>query len=103
VLVNTLRGSIVDEDALVRAVRVGDQSRLAACLQPVTLPRILMVLEWCSSRSRMAGCDDRVAEGGAPLSIALVRGQDDAAAIVTCTHQLEENGGAEIVQWREIV
>ena len=49
------------------------------------------------------GCDDPVAEGGAPLSIALVRGQDDAAAILTCTDQLEENGGAEIVQRQEIV
>jgi hypothetical protein len=42
--------------------------------------------------------DDQIPEDRTPFAVAPVRCQDDAAAFVACTDELEEDGGAEIVQ-----
>lgn len=55
---------------------------------------MLTVMEWCSTRSRMAEADDAVAEDVAPAAEALVAGQHHGAALVAAADQLEEETGA---------
>src|SRR5207244_7471352 len=42
--------------------------------------------------------DDRVAENRTPVTVALVRGQEDTAALVPPADELEEDRGPQIVQ-----
>ena len=46
------------------------------------------------------GGDDRVAEDRTPLAIAFVGSQDNAASFITGADQLEENSGAQLIQWQ---
>ena len=56
---------------------------------------------WCSRRSEDGGGDHGIAEHVAPFAEGLVAGQQDAAALVARGHELEEQGGAELVE-REV-
>src|SRR5215469_4353637 len=45
------------------------------------------------------GCgDDRITEDRAPLAVAFIRGQNDAASFVTSADQLEEDRRSQIVE-----
>ena len=59
---------------------------------------MLMVVEWCSSRSRMAEAITLSAKMAPPVAVALVGGQDDGALLVRLTYPLEQAGGGEGVQ-----
>src|SRR5690606_1632431 len=78
----------------------GKQACLAPVLQTVTLPTNVDCGRMMEQAIENRGGNNRIAENRAPVTIAFVRGQDDTAPFVAGTHQLEEDGGAQLVQWQ---
>ena len=74
------------------------QSGLASLFQPIALAadvnRRRVMQQPVQNRCR----DDRVPKDRTPVSVALVRSQNDAASFVTRADQLEEDRGSQIVQ-----
>lgn len=47
------------------------------------------------------GCgNDRISEDRAPIAVAFVRSENDAASFVTGTDKLKENGCTQIIEWQ---
>ncbi|MCU1329490.1 MAG: hypothetical protein JWN34_4860 [Bryobacterales bacterium] len=69
-----------------------------AFLQPVTFSADVDCCRVMQQPVQNRSGDDRVAQHRSPFSVALVRGEDDAAALVTGTDQLKEDGRGQIVK-----
>src|ERR1700722_13785468 len=76
------------------------QSRFAAVFQPITLPTDVDGCRVVQQPVQDCSCDDRVSENRTPIPVALVRRQNDAASFIPCAHQLEEDRGPQIIQWK---
>src|SRR6266478_3065316 len=74
------------------------QSGFAAILQPVALTSNVDRRRVMQQPVQYRRGDDRIPEDRSPISVALVRGQEDAPAFVPRAHQLKEYRRSQIVQ-----
>src|SRR5579859_2664292 len=81
-------------------LRPGKQACLPPVFQPVALPTNVDRGGMMQQPVQNGGGNDRISKDRAPITIAFVRSQDDAAAFVACAYQLEKDGGAHLVQWQ---
>src|SRR5579871_5299973 len=79
---------------VLRRLGRGQKSGFSAFFEPIAFAANVHGCRVMQQPIQDGGRDDRVTEDSTPLAIALVRSQNDAAAFVAGTDQLEEDSGA---------
>src|SRR5689334_4054680 len=78
--------------------RTGQQPSSTTFLQAIAFPADVDRCRVMEQSVEDGGRDDRIAENRAPVAVALIARQDDAASFVTSADELEEDGCTEVVQ-----
>jgi hypothetical protein len=79
-------------------IDAGEQTSFPSVLQAITFTSGANGRRMVQQPIQNRGRDDGIAKDRSPISVAFVGSQDDAAAFVTSTDQLKEDGCAHVIQ-----